>query len=78
MLGPIPEFAGEDDLAAVGDASSVVAESYHVVTASLQHVFQWGVLLVTSASRGDGKTVSAASIAATAARDGTQSRAGRR
>jgi len=35
-------------------------------------VFRWGVLLVTSAGRGDGKTVSAASIAGTAARDGTR------
>ncbi len=72
MLGSIPSMARDEDMAAVSDGGSVAAESYQYVAASLQHLFKWGVLLVTSASRGDGKTVSAASIAAAAARDGTR------
>jgi Mrp family chromosome partitioning ATPase len=40
--------------------------------ASLQYVFRSGVILVTSPARGDGKTVSAVSIAAVAARDGSR------
>ncbi|MDQ3147495.1 MAG: Wzz/FepE/Etk N-terminal domain-containing protein, partial [Actinomycetota bacterium] len=51
MLGSIPELRSDADLAGVTDASSVAAESYQFVTASLQYVFKWGVLLVTSGGR---------------------------
>jgi Mrp family chromosome partitioning ATPase len=72
LLGGIPTLDRGSDMAALQDGSSVASEAYQVITASLQHVFRWGVLLVTSAGRGDGKTVSAASIAGTAARDGSR------
>jgi Mrp family chromosome partitioning ATPase len=72
LLGGIPTLDRGADMAALQDGSSAASEAYQVITASLQHVFRWGVLLVTSAGRGDGKTVSAASIAGTAARDGTR------
>jgi Mrp family chromosome partitioning ATPase/capsular polysaccharide biosynthesis protein len=72
LLGGIPTLDRGADMAALQDGSSTASEAYQVITASLQHVFRWGVLLVTSAGRGDGKTVSAASIAGTAARDGTR------
>lgn len=72
LLGSVPELDPGAELSALRDADSPLAESYQFVTASLAYVFRFGVLLVTSAERGDGKTISAASIAAAAARDGTR------
>lgn len=72
LLGTVPEFRRGEELAALTDGTSSAGEAYQFAAASLQYVFKWGVLLVTSPSRGDGKTVSAASIAAAAARDGTR------
>lgn len=70
LLGSVPDLAS--DLSTLGDPGSVAAESYQIITGSLEAVFKWGVLLVTSAARSDGKSVSAASIAAAAARDGSR------
>lgn len=72
LLGTVPELAKGEELRALTDGASTAGEAYQFAAASLQYVFKWGVLLVTSSQRGDGKTVSAASIAAAAARDGTR------
>jgi Mrp family chromosome partitioning ATPase len=72
LLGTVPELRKGEELQALTDGASTAGEAYQFAAASLQYVFKWGVLLVTSAQRGDGKTVSAASIAAAAARDGTR------
>jgi Mrp family chromosome partitioning ATPase len=72
LLGTFPELAKGEELRALTDGASTAGEAYQFAAASLQYVFKWGVLLVTSPQRGDGKTVSAASIAAAAARDGTR------
>jgi Mrp family chromosome partitioning ATPase len=72
LLGTVPELRRGEELAALTDGTSAAGEAYQFAAASLQYVFKWGVLLVTSPLRGDGKTVSAASIAAAAARDGTR------
>jgi Mrp family chromosome partitioning ATPase len=72
LLGTVPELRKGEELQALTDGTSTAGEAYQFAAASLQYVFKWGVLLVTSAQRGDGKTVSAASIAAAAARDGTR------
>jgi Mrp family chromosome partitioning ATPase len=72
LLGTVPDLAKGDELRALTDGASVAGEAFQFAAASLQYVFKWGVLLVTSPQRGDGKTVSAASIAAAAARDGTR------
>jgi Mrp family chromosome partitioning ATPase/capsular polysaccharide biosynthesis protein len=72
LLGTVPDMAKGDELRALTDGASVAGEAFQFAAASLQYVFKWGVLLVTSPQRGDGKTVSAASIAAAAARDGTR------
>jgi Mrp family chromosome partitioning ATPase len=72
MLGAVPTVRPADDLAALSDPGSSAAEAYQFAAASLQYLFHDGVVLVTSAGRGDGKTVSAASLAAVAARDGSR------
>ncbi len=72
MLGSVAELEADDDLAALSDAGSKAAEAHQLVTASLQYLFRSGVLLVTSAGRRDGKTVTAASMAAVSARDGSR------
>jgi Mrp family chromosome partitioning ATPase len=72
MLGAVPDLPPADDLAALSDPASAAAEAYQFAAASLQYLFHDGVVLVTSAGRGDGKTVSAASLAAVAARDGSR------
>jgi Mrp family chromosome partitioning ATPase len=72
LLGTVPELPRGEELSALTDSSSTAGEAYQHAAAALQYVFKWGVLLVTSPQRGDGKTVSAASIAASAARDGTR------
>jgi Mrp family chromosome partitioning ATPase len=72
LLGTVPELRRGEELAALTDGTSSAGEAYQFAAASLQYVFKWGVLLVTSPQRGDGKTTSAASIAAAAARDGTR------
>ena len=72
LLGSVPELPRGEELSALTDGASPAGEAYQFAAASLQYVFKWGVLLVTSAVREDGKTTSAASIAAAAARDGTR------
>jgi Mrp family chromosome partitioning ATPase len=72
MLGAVPDLPPSSDLAALSDPASAAAEAYQFAAASLQYLFHDGVVLVTSAGRGDGKTVSAASLAAVAARDGSR------
>jgi Mrp family chromosome partitioning ATPase len=72
MLGAVPDLPPNGDLAALSDPASAAAEAYQFAAASLQYLFHDGVVLVTSAGRGDGKTVSAASLAAVAARDGSR------
>jgi Mrp family chromosome partitioning ATPase len=72
MLGTVPALRPTADLAALSDPASAAAEAYQFAAASLQYLFRDGVVLVTSAGRGDGKTVSAASLAAVAARDGSR------
>jgi Mrp family chromosome partitioning ATPase/capsular polysaccharide biosynthesis protein len=72
MLGAVPELQPAGDLAALNELESPAAEAYQFAAASLQYLLRDGVVLVTSAGRGDGKTVSAASLAAVAARDGSR------
>lgn len=72
LLGAVPELPKGQELSVLTDGASAASEAFQFAAASLQYVFKWGVLLVTSPQRGDGKTVSAASIAAAAARDGTR------
>jgi polysaccharide biosynthesis transport protein len=72
MLGAVPDLSPAEDLAALSDPDSPAAEAYQFAAASLQYLFHDGVVLVTSAGRRDGKTVSATSLAAVAARDGSR------
>jgi capsular exopolysaccharide synthesis family protein len=72
VLGAVPAIPPDQELAALTDGTSVPGEAYQLVTASLRHVFKAGVLLVSSAARGDGKTISSAGLAAAAARAGTR------
>ena len=76
LLGEVPDFAtsGVDGpLPAVSAVGSPVAEAYEFVLTSIEHLLRDrgdATVLVTSARPGDGKSVSAANLALTAARGG--------
>ncbi|MDQ3573708.1 MAG: AAA family ATPase [Actinomycetota bacterium] len=70
LLGEIAEISEPSDLREITDPSSMPSDAYQFVTASLRSAMNSGVLVVTSSTRGEGKTVTAASIAVTAAHDG--------
>ena len=68
LLGEVPQLRAGD--AALTTLTEMPDEQFQFVAAGLRSVLRTGVLLVTSTDAGDGRTVTAANLAAAAARDG--------
>ncbi len=71
LLGEVPELSREQALA-LDSLESMPAAPYQFVASGLQSTISAGVVLVTSAQRGSGRTTAAAHVAAAAARDGVR------
>jgi succinoglycan biosynthesis transport protein ExoP len=70
-LGEVPEVA-RDEQAALNDLTAMPSVAYQFVASSLQAAISAGLVLVTSAQRGEGRTTAAAHVAIAAARDGVR------
>lgn len=71
LLGEIPEVVGRNDRAELAKPQTMPSMHYDFVAVNLEHNTPLGgVILLTSAQAGDGKTVSAINIAAALARGG--------
>jgi polysaccharide biosynthesis transport protein len=71
LLGEVPELSREQALT-LDSLDAMPAAPYQFVASGLQATMDVGVVLVTSAQRGAGRTTAAAHIAAAAARDGVR------
>jgi polysaccharide biosynthesis transport protein len=71
LLGEVPE-AARDEQAALSDLTLMPSAGYQFVASSLQAAISAGLVLVTSAARGEGRTTAAAHVATAAARDGVR------
>ena len=70
-LGEVPEVA-LDEQAALNDVTAMPSVAYQFVTSSLHAAVSAGMVLVTSAQRGEGRTTTAAHVAIASARDGVR------
>ena len=71
LLGEVPELSREQALA-LDSPDLMPAAPYQFVASALQATLSTGIVLVTSAQRGAGRTTAAAHIATAAARDGVR------
>jgi capsular exopolysaccharide synthesis family protein len=70
-LGEVPEVARHEQ-AVLSDPIAMPSAAYQFVASSLQAAISAGLVLVTSAARGEGRTTTAAHVAIAAARDGVR------
>jgi polysaccharide biosynthesis transport protein len=71
LLGEVPELP-RDQAIALASFDTMPAPAYQFVASGLQATISSGLVLVTSAQRGAGRTTTAAHVAAAAARDGVR------
>jgi Mrp family chromosome partitioning ATPase len=71
LLGEVPEFSREQ-AQLLGSLDAMPAAPYQFVASGLKATLSTGIVLVTSAQRGAGRTTAAAHVAAAAARDGVR------
>jgi Mrp family chromosome partitioning ATPase len=71
LLGEVPEFTRAQALA-LDSLDAMPAEPYQFVASGLEATLSAGIVLVTSAQRGAGRTTAAAHVATAAARDGVR------
>lgn len=71
LLGEVPEFSREQALA-LDSVDAMPAAPYQFVASGLEATLSAGIVLVTSAQRGAGRTTAAAHVATAAARDGVR------
>ncbi len=70
LLGDVPTYRSPDDVAKLREFPLMPADAYQFVSANLRSALPSGILLVVSATRMDGRTVTAASLATAAALEG--------
>ena len=71
LLGEVPEFSREQ-AQLLDSLDAMPAAPYQFVASGLEATLSAGIVLVTSAQRGAGRTTAAAHVAAAAARDGVR------
>jgi Mrp family chromosome partitioning ATPase len=71
LLGEVPEVTRAEAVT-LDHVANMPSESYQLVASGLQATMGGGVLLVTGATRGEGRTTTALHLAAAAARDGAR------
>ncbi len=72
LQAPLLGEVARDEQGALEDLTAMPAVAYQFVASNLQAAIKDGVVLVTSAQRGEGRTTAAAQVATAAARDGVR------